>query len=152
MSKRCTRSSEIASENESALLHGWYLWFYTRVRHRISSDTPPTRSPEFVSLHRRNFRRKAVVVEFGHQMSLRRGGLPSGVWDLKPQQRGLIGARSMDKSADTSFLCDCHVLPWFLFKPFYLRSVWYLSYNFISNHSFHIIYDIWIFYESIFLS
>lgn len=57
-------------------------------------------------------------------MSLRRGGLLSGVWDLKPQQRGLIGARSMDGKAQIRipFLCGCHVLPWFLSQQFCPQS------------------------------
>lgn len=73
------------------------------------------------SRRRRNFRREAVVVESGHQMLLRRGWPSSGAWDLKPQQWGLIGGRSVDKSIDVSISFSAAATccePWFLSDNF----------------------------------
>lgn len=90
------------------------LFLIPRACSDVVSDVSPRVHGEIVSPRRRNFRREAVVVEFGHQMSLRHGGRPRGAGDLKPQQRGLIGARSTDKSADTPSLCGRHALSRFL--------------------------------------
>jgi len=85
-------------EIESALSRVCYLWFYTRValpfRFTRVCIAPPAK-----------LRQESGCCGIRTSDVTQAWWPPSGTWDLKPQQRGLISACSMDKSTDTATPC-----------------------------------------------